>query len=200
MRYDFGSRAVENPPNNDFRPQTAAMLTQTALRRSRAENRTFNSNDWPADTVTLTGVNESESDALHGAISSSTVRVSVRASKRLSFCWAVTLALFSTNPGHNTSCAYFFIAFHLWVYHHLTLLPPSYSSLSVSVSVSLSLSVCCSCIFITITRGSDIFYLFVYCLSCLNINRFLFYFIFKYIFYNCFSMFHLFSSLARTRC
>ena len=26
--------------------------------------------------------------------------------------------------------------------------------------------------FITINRVSDIFYLFVYCLSCLNINRF----------------------------
>ena len=27
-------------------------------------------------------------------------------------------------------------------------------------------------VFITINRGSNIFYLFVYCLSCLNINRF----------------------------
>ena len=54
----------------------------------------------------------------------------------------------------------------------------------------------CSCMFITINRDSDIFYLFVYCLSCLNINRF---FIIFYI-YNCFSMFHLFSSLARTSC
>ena len=43
---------------------------------------------------------------------------------------------------------------------------------------------------------SLLFYLFVYCLSCLNINRF-FYILF---FYNCFSMFHLFSSLARTSC
>ena len=55
---------------------------------------------------------------------------------------------------------------------------------------------------ITINRGSVIVYLFVYCLSCLNINRvckvlFVCLFLFSY---NCFSMFHLFNSLARTSC
>ena len=58
--------------------------------------------------------------------------------------------------------------------------------------------------FITINKGSDIFYLFVYCLSCLNINGFVFFLVFSFLFffssYNCFSMFHLFSSLARTSC
>ena len=58
--------------------------------------------------------------------------------------------------------------------------------------------------FITINRGSIIFYLFVYCLSCLNINRVCkvsFLFVFVFCFYVIvFSMFYLFSSLARTSC
>ena len=55
--------------------------------------------------------------------------------------------------------------------------------------------------FITINRGSIIFYLFVYCLSCLNINRVCkVSFLFVFAFISVFSMFHLFSSLARTSC
>ena len=49
--------------------------------------------------------------------------------------------------------------------------------------------------FITINRGSIIFYLFLYCLSSLNINRVCkvsFVFVF-FVFINCFSIFHLFS-------
>ena len=43
-----------------------------------------------------------------------------------------------------------------------------------------------------------VFYLFIYCLSCLNINRVCkTYFLFLY---NCFTSFHLFNSLARTSC
>ena len=75
---------------------------------------------------------------------------------------------------------------------------------SSSSSSSLALSkyfnrFCCSCMFITIIRGSVIFYLFVYCLSCLNINRVCKVFLLVFS-YNCFSTFHLFSSLARTSC
>ena len=51
--------------------------------------------------------------------------------------------------------------------------------------------------FITINSGSIIFYLFKYCLSCLNINRVCKTFLFLY---NCFSSFHLFDSLTRTSC
>ena len=56
---------------------------------------------------------------------------------------------------------------------------------------------CCSCMFITINSGSILFYLFIYCLSCLNINRVCKTFLFLY---NCFTSFHLFDSLARTSC
>ena len=56
---------------------------------------------------------------------------------------------------------------------------------------------CCSCMFITINSGSFLFYLFIYCLSCLNINRICKTFLFLY---NCFTSFHLFDSLARTSC
>ena len=54
--------------------------------------------------------------------------------------------------------------------------------------------------FITINSGSIIFYLFVSCLSCLNINRVCKTFILILFLYNCFSSFHLFDSLARTSC
>ena len=56
-----------------------------------------------------------------------------------------------------------------------------------------------SCMFITINSGSIIFYLFIYCLSCLNINRVCKTFLFLFL-YNCFTSFHLFDSLARTSC
>ena len=54
--------------------------------------------------------------------------------------------------------------------------------------------------FITINSGSIIFYLFIYCLSCLNINRVCKIFSIYIFLYNCFSSFHLFGSLAGTSC
>ena len=56
--------------------------------------------------------------------------------------------------------------------------------------------------FITINRGSIIFYLFVYCLSCLNINPVCKVSCFSFLFFHIivFSMYHLISSFARTSC
>ena len=53
---------------------------------------------------------------------------------------------------------------------------------------------CFSCMFITINSGSIIFYLFVFCLFCLNINQ-----VCKKIILF-FSLHFLFGSLARTSC
>ena len=73
-------------------------------------------------------------------------------------------------------------------------LPPFYLFISFQ---SIFNDFCCSCMFITINSGSILFYLFIYCLSCLNINRVCKTFLFLY---NCFTSFHLFDSLARTSC
>ena len=74
----------------------------------------------------------------------------------------------------------------------------TYASYSLSFSKYFQWF-CCSCLFITINSGSIIFYLFIYCLSCLNINRVCKTFLFLFL-YNCFSSFHLFDSLARSSC
>ena len=113
-------------------------------------------------------------------------------------------------PGYST-CVWLMILYKLCINIYIPdyVSPPSFPPPPLSLSLSLSSfhlfisfqsifnDFCCSCMFITINSGSILFYLFIYCLSCLNINWVCKTFLFLY---NCFTSFHLFDSLARTSC
>ena len=88
------------------------------------------------------------------------------------------------------------VAVHFFVVLVVSIIFSCATIFEASFSVAFC-SLSLSCMFITINSGSILFYLFIYCLSCLNINRVCKTFLFLY---NCFTSFHLFDSLARTSC